>query len=138
MVFSFFENFDFLGCWWGKSAKKQSRMTNNYVHWTPYLSNHTSWLSFVMQVCKMIISQGIFFNVKILIFQVVKGLKGKKWPKMTKLSVCRTFYFRNHISYDLHLWYTCMYRRIISPGIFFFFFFFKILIFGIIRGGGGG
>ena len=47
---------------------------------------------------------------------------------MTKISVCCIFYFRNHRSYDLHLWYTCMYKRIISLGIFFF----EILIFRII------
>ena len=58
--------------------------------------------------------------------------KGKKWPKMSKISVCQTLYFRNHISCDLHLWYTCMYKRIISPAIFLYFF--KILIFGIIMG----
>ena len=61
------------------------------------------------------------------------GWKGKKWPKTLKISVCHTLHFRNHISHDLHLWYACMYKRIIPPGIFFFFF--KILIFGIIRGG---
>ena len=48
--------------------------------------------------------------------------KGKKWHKISKISVCRTLYFRNHISYDLYLWYTCMYKRIISPGIFIPFF----------------
>ena len=75
-------------------------------------------LSFMAKMCKMIISPGVFFNVKILIFQFVKGLKGqKKWSKISKISVCCTLHFRNHISYDLHLWYTCMYKRIISPGI---------------------
>ena len=44
---------------------------------------------------------------------------------MIKVSVCCTLYFRNHMSYDLHLWYTCMYKRIISAGIFFFFLFFS-------------
>ena len=44
---------------------------------------------------------------------------------MTNISVCRTLYFRNLLSYDLHLWYICMHKRIISPGIFFFFFFFQ-------------
>ena len=95
------------------------------------------WLSFVVQMCKMLISPEFFFfffffNVKILVFQVVKGLKGQKWLKMSKISVCCTLYFRKHTSYDLHLWYTCMYKSIISPGIFFSFF--KILIFKIIRG----
>ena len=61
--------------------------------------------------------------------------KEKKWPKMLKISVCCTLYFRNHISHDLHLLCTCMYKRIISPGIFFIFF--KILIFGIIKKRGG-
>ena len=60
-----------------------------------------------------------------------RGWKGKKWPKMSKISVFCTLYFRNHISYDFHLCYTCMYERIISRGILFIFF--KILIFGIIK-----
>ena len=50
------------------------------------------------------------------------GWKGKKWPKITKNSVCCALYFRNHISYDLHFWCTCMYKRIVSSGILFFFF----------------
>ena len=62
----------------------------------------------------------VFFSIlKFLFSGLSGGWKGKKWPKMTKISVCRTLYFRNHISYDLHLCYTCMYKRIIiSPGIF--------------------
>ena len=32
----------------------------------------------MVKMCKMIISLGVFLNVKILIFQVVKGLKGQK------------------------------------------------------------
>ena len=90
------------------------------------------WLSFMGQMCKMIISPGFFFNFKVLIFGLSRGWKGKKWPKMTKNSVCWTLYFRNHVSYDLPLWYTCMYKRIKSSGIFFF----KVLIFRIIGGGG--
>ena len=39
------------------------------------------------------------------------------------------------IWYDVHLWYTCIYKWIISPGIVFIFF--KILNFGIIEGEGG-
>ena len=55
------------------------------------------------------------------------GWKSKKWPKMTKISFCCTLYLRSHRSYNLHLWYTCMYKRIKSPGIVFFlsFFFFQ-------------
>ena len=71
----------------------------------------------------MIISSGVFSILKFWFSELSGGRKGKKWPKMGKISVCRTFYFRNPISYDLHLWYTCMmYERIIYPGIFLFFF----------------
>ena len=71
----------------------------------------------------MIISPGGFFKFSKFDFLGCQGAwKGKKWPKMTKISVYRTLYFRNHISYDLHLWYTFMCKRIISPGIFFIFF----------------
>ena len=52
---------------------------------------------------------------------------------MMKISVCYTLCLIFIFIYDLHLWYTCMYKRIISPGIFFIFF--KILIFRIIRMG---
>ena len=94
---------------------------------------HIIWFSFMVPICKMILSPGVFFNFKIFIVQVVRGLKGQKMAQNDKkISVCCTLYFRNHISYDLHLWYTFMYKRIISPGIFFIFF--KILIFKIIRG----
>ena len=34
-------------------------------------------LPFMVEMCKKIISPGVFFNVKILIFQDVKGLKGQ-------------------------------------------------------------
>ena len=56
---------------------------------------------------------------------------------MTKISVCCSLYFRNPTSYNLHLWYTCMCKRIRSPGIFLSFFF-LILVFGIIRKEGEG
>ena len=69
------------------------------------------------------------------------GWKSKKWPKMTKISFCCTLYLRSHRSYNLHLWYTCMYKRIKSPGIvfflsFFFFFFQKFLFSGSFGRGG--
>ena len=87
--------------------------------------------SFMVQMCKTIISPGFFSILKFWFSRLSRSWKDKKWPKMTKISVSRTLYLRNYISYDLHLWYTCMYKKIISPGIFFIFC--KILIFGIIK-----
>ena len=87
-----------------------------------YLESYIIWLCFMVQMCKMIISPGVFFNFKIFILRVIRGLKGQKVAQNDKNSVCRTLYFKNHISYDLHLWYTCMYKSIISLGLFLIFF----------------
>ena len=46
-----------------------------------------------------------FHFFKILIFWVVSGVKGQKWSKLTKNSVCRAPYLKNDTSYDCHLWY---------------------------------
>ena len=78
------------------------------------------------------ISLSAFFSmIKFWFSRLPRGCKGKKWPKMSNISVCNTLHFRNQISYDLHLWYTCTCKRVIYPAIFF-----KILIFEIIKGGG--
>ena len=54
--------------------------------------------SFIVHICKMIKSQGIFFILlifKILIFRVVRGVKGEERAKMTKKYVSLTPYLRN-------------------------------------------
>ena len=66
----------------------------------------------MVQVCKMVLSPGVLFNFKILIFRVVRGLKGQKITQNDKSFCLSHLIFQNHISYDLHLWYTCMYKRI--------------------------
>ena len=86
----------------------------------------------------------MFFSIlKFWFSRLSRGWKGKKWPRMTKIPACRTLYFMNYISYDLDLWYTCMYKRIIPPGIFLFLlnFFSKFWFLGSLGGwgeGGGG
>ena len=94
------------------------------------------WFSFMVQMCKMIISSGVFFTVKILIFQAVKGLKGQKmaqkvenfflshlvfqelyiiwssfmvdmYVKWQKI-LCLTPYPSNRTSYDCGFWCTCV------------------------------
>ena len=86
------------------------------------------WLSFMVHMSKMTISPGVNDNISdnISIFQNFnfpgrQGGEGQKWSKMTKNSICCALYFRNHIPYDLYLWYVCMYKRISSSGIFFIF-----------------
>ena len=113
-------------------------MTKNcllcFISQEPYII----WLSFMVRMCKMIISWGVFFNLKFLFSRLSSGWKGKKWPKMMKfLSVAPyisvTIYHMIFI-YSAHV---CIKGEDLQ-GFFLFFIFFKILIFGIIRGYGGG
>ena len=80
----------------------------------------------------------LFSILKFWLSRLSGGWKGKKWPKKTKISVCHTLYFRNHISYDVDLWYTCIHKRIISPGIFCIFLFSKFWFLGSLGWGEGG
>ena len=83
----------------------------------------------------MTVSPGIFFFhiFKILTFCFVRGVKDKKWSKMTKNPVRCPPHPRNHISCDCQIWYTG--KMIISPGIFFILS--KCWFFGILGGGRG-
>ena len=83
------------------------------------------WFLFIVLMCKMIISPGVFFHYfKILIFWVVKV------QKMTQNDKKISHYISQEL-YLIWLWflvYMCI--MMISPAFFFFFFhFFKILIF---------
>ena len=110
------------------SGLKRVKMVQNNRKVSPLCSisqePYIIWLSFMMHMCKMIISPGVFFFYLLQFWfsRSSGGWKCKTWPKITKNFVCCTLYFRNHISYDLHLWYTYIYKRIISPVIFFHFF----------------
>ena len=89
------------------------------------------YLSFMLHLCKMIISPGVFFSFwKFWFFRFSGGWKCKKLCKMTKSFVCHAPYLSNHTSYDCHMVHLC--KVIISPG--FFFIFFKILIFQVVKG----
>ena len=91
-------------------------------------------LSFVVHMCKMIISPGVIFHFfKILIFWVVRAVKSQKMVQnVKKLCLSRLICQEPYIiwlSFMLHL---C--KMMISPGIFFHFFSFKILTFWVARG----
>ena len=84
------------------------------------------WLSFMVHMCKTIITAGVFFPFfRILIFWVVRGDKGQKWQKWEKtLSVVPyisgTIHHMSHlISQEPYIWSSFMVhmcKRIISPG----------------------
>ena len=88
------------------------------------------WSQFLLYLCKMMISPGVFLIFQNFDFSGLQGVKGQKWSKMAKNSVCRTRYLRNHTLYDCHLWYTCV--KWYYPHAFLQFF--KILIFRVVRG----
>ena len=82
---------------------------------------HIIWLSFMVHMCKMIISLVVFFNfLKFPIAELSRGWRGKNGSKWQNV-LSGAPYISGTISYDLHLWYTCMYKRIISSGIAFIF-----------------
>ena len=97
------------------SGLSGDKTVKNSPKWPKILSSHSIsqepyiiWLSFVETSLKWYL-QAFFHFFKILIFQVVRGSKGKKTrSKMTKSYVHCALYLRNHTSYDLHLWYTCV------------------------------
>ena len=101
--------------------------TYSQYHCTDKHSEHSS--------IKRKISPGIFsfFRFFTMVFGVIGGCrKAKKWPKMTKSSVCLTPYLRNPTLYDYDFWYTCV-KWLYLQQIFSFF---KILIFRVFRGEG--
>ena len=85
--FSCFQNFDSLDCDWAKRAKNGLKWQKDSVCCTSYLRNLTLWFSFMVHICKMIISVGFFFVFfLILIFWVVSGGKrAKNSPKLQKI-----------------------------------------------------
>ena len=90
--------------------------SSHFISQEPYII----WLSFRVHICKMIISSGVFFNFKILIFRVVRGLKGQKMAQNDK-----KFCLSHSVSQELYitgLWFLVnMCKMMISPANFFVF-----------------
>ena len=82
--------------------------------------------------CKMIISLGVFFQFfKILIFQVVRGVKGQKMVQNDKKFCLSRFISQEpYIIWQSFMVHLC--KMIIYPGVFFHFF--QILIFWAVSG----
>ena len=103
------------------------------------------WLSFMVHMCKMIISPGIFFNFfKILIFWGVVGVGweggvGVKVQKMVQndKKFCRSSCSISQEPYIIWLSFMVHICKMIIPSVFFFFsfffHFFKILAFWVYR-----
>ena len=103
--FKFFQKFDFPDCQGVKRARnywKSQKITLVMLHISGTIDYMTS---FMVRMYKKVISPGrVFIVSKFWFFKA----KGKKWPKMTKNSICLSLRFRNQTEYDCDFWYTCV------------------------------
>ena len=109
IIISFFSKLRFFRLLMGKKAKMAQNNQKKSVCCPSYLRNHTSWFSFMVLMRKRIISHEVFFIFSKFWFSRLLGRKrAKNSPKNLKSSTWCPQYPRNHTSYDLHLWYTCV------------------------------
>ena len=118
--FSFFQNFNFLGCFGGKKAKIGPKWQKNFVRHASYLRNHISYDCHLWYPCvKWLYLQTFFHFFKILIFWVL-GVKRQKTVLNDK-KFCPS-HFISQEPYIILLWFVVhMCEMVISPANFFIF-----------------
>ena len=75
---SFFQNFDFLGCWWGKRAKDGPKEQKNSVFQASYLRTQTYDCNLWYTCVKLRYIQAFFLFFQNFDFLVVRRAKGQK------------------------------------------------------------
>ena len=106
MFFHFFSKFWFfrlLGREKGKNSPKRQKTQLCLISQESYVI----WLSFMLHMCKMIISPSVFSFFQIFNFLVISGVKGQKMAKWQKI-LSLTLYLRNRTWYNCGFWYTCV------------------------------
>ena len=98
--FSCFQNFDFLVV----SGVKEQKIAENDQTFPFHISGTMHHIIFIYAtlVKNDDISRAFSHIFKILIFQVISGVKGQKKAQNDKKFCCPPF-LRNHTSYDCHL-----------------------------------
>ena len=98
---AFFQNFDFSCCWWGKNAKndrKWQKILSVALHISA--TRHHTIFIYGTDVQNDNISTCVFHFFKIMIFRVVRGVKGQKIVHNDKKkSFCRSPSVRINISW---------------------------------------
>ena len=96
-------------------------MTKSYVRHAPYLRNHTSLDCYLWCTCvKYNISRYFFIFFKILIFWVVRGVKGQKMVENdNKICLSHLISQEPYIIWLSFIVHMC--KMIIYPGVFFIF-----------------
>ena len=114
-------------------------MTTNSARRAPYLRNHTSydfhlWYTFLKWFLRTFY---LFYFFKILIFGVVRVVKGQKAVQNdNKFCPSRSIYQETYLiwfSFWIHI-YEIVRSRVSFLFVFFFLYFFKILIFWVAMG----
>ena len=109
-VFFIFSKFWFswllVGLKWQTMVENDKKLCLSHsISEEPYII----WLSFMVHMCKMVISPGVFFHFhKIFIFQIVRGVKGQNLVQNNKkfsvtLQISGTIHHMNVI-YGTHMW----------------------------------
>ena len=108
-LLSFFQNFE-------KTVQNEKKLC------LPRSIFQEPYESFMVQMCKMIIYPGVFFfsMLGFWVSRLSRGWKGKKWPKMIKVTVCHTLHFRT-MYYMIFIYGT----HVCIKGYHFFLLFFK-------------
>ena len=111
IFFFIFSKFWFYWSLEGYKNKKWLKITKKFCLSCPYPKNHilydhNLWYPSV----KWYVSRLFIIFLKMLIFRVVRKVKGQNDLKWQKSSVRCALYPRNHTSCELHLWFTCVKR----------------------------
>ena len=124
-----FLKFWFFGLLGAKNSPKWQKILSYFISQEQYII----WLSFVVCLCKMIISPVVFSIFPNLIFQVLKGVKGKKTVQNDKkFCPSRSISQEPDIIWLSFMVYMCI--MMISPAFPFFSFFCKFWYFGLMEG----
>ena len=123
--FSFFQNFNFLGCKGAKNGPKWQKIMSAALHISGIIR---SWFWFLVHMCKMITSPGTFFIFSFY-FPGCWGDKNAKTSTNDK-TFCLSHSVSPYLIWLRFLVHMC--KMMIFPELFFHFF--KILIFGVFSG----
>ena len=120
-VFFSCSKFWFFGLLGGWKGKKWAKMTKKFclsrsISQEPYII----WLSFMVQMCKMIIFPAVFFIFyKFWFFRLLGGWKGKKWPLSVAPYLIITVTYYGHLIF-IYGTYVCT-KRLYLQAFFKFF-----------------
>ena len=111
--FLFFQNFDFLVCWWDKRAKNGTKW-QKILSVVPYISEIFIYFAHVKKKYLLIFFQFLIFGAN-----SNKMTQMTKWPKMTEYCVVAPI---SQEAYTIWLWFLVHIYKMMTPSYAFFIF----------------